>query len=101
MQGDWNPSLDVERPSAIPYFNWDSPVSNAEVRSALQSGSENDRVFWIARILREARYPDVWRYLSLAGDVLPRWEKLRTRLGRQRAFWEYLVEGWRRDGLIH
>jgi hypothetical protein len=100
MEQTWNPSLDVEHASSIPYFNWDCAVSNAEVRAALKSGSEDEKLFWIGRILREARYPDVWRYLSLTTDILPRWERVRGRLGRQRAFWEYLVEGWRRDDLV-
>lgn len=100
MARSWKPSLDVDSPSAVPYFNWDAPVSNADVRSRLRNGTEDEKVFWIARILGEARYPDVWRYLSLTEDVLPRWESVRTRLGRRRALWEYLIAGWRRDGLI-
>lgn len=98
--GGWRISLDVTAPDAVPYFNWDAPVTNAAVRRALAEGSEEDKTFWAARILREARYPDVWKYLSLRRDVLPRWEKLRAQLGRQRPFWEFLIEEWRRDGLI-
>ncbi|HKY34305.1 MAG TPA: hypothetical protein VJN18_00065 [Polyangiaceae bacterium] len=100
MASPANPSLDLVSPAAVPYFNWDAPVTNAEVRSALGSGSEDVKLFWIARILREARYPDVWQYLSLTKDVLPRWDVLRARLGRQRPFWEYLITGWRHDGLV-
>lgn len=95
-----DPSLDVKSPDAIPYFNWDAPVTNAEVRHALAHGNERDRLFWIARILSEARFVDVWEYLSLSRDVLPNWERLRGRLGRQQRFWAYLIEGWRRDGLL-
>ena len=100
MSGEWHISLDTSSPEAIPYFNWDTPVTNAEVRRALVAGSEDDKLFWIARILREARYPDVWKYMSLRNDVLPRWEVLRGRLGRRKGFWEFLVERWRRDGLV-
>jgi hypothetical protein len=63
-------SLDVIAPDAIPYFSWDAPVTNAEVRRALLEGTEEDKIFWSARILREARSPDVWKYLSLRRDVL-------------------------------
>jgi hypothetical protein len=95
-----DPSLDVESPDAVPYFNWDAPVTNAEIRRALADGSEDDKLFWTARILSEARYADVWKYLSLSRDVLPRYPRLDRRLGRKQQFWEYLIRGWQRDGLI-
>ncbi|MBX3207914.1 MAG: hypothetical protein KF764_22905 [Labilithrix sp.] len=98
--GGWKLSVDVLDPEAVPYFNWDAPVTNATVRRALVDGTEDDKVFWAARILREARYVDVWKYLSLRRDVLPRWETLRTQLGRQRPFWEFLVHEWRERGLV-
>src|SRR5262245_38004197 len=93
-------SLDTSSADAVPYFNWDAPVTNATVRRALAEGTEDDKVFWIARILREARYADVWSYVSLRSDVLPRWERLRGQLGRQRDFWEFLIKRWREDGHI-
>jgi hypothetical protein len=100
MGAGWNISLDTEDPDAVPYFNWDAPVPNRAVRSALHDGSEEDRLFWIARIMAAAQYADVWRYVSLRRDVLPRWEKLRPRLGRRRSFWEFLLARWRHDGLL-
>lgn len=90
----------MHAPDAVPYSNGDAAVTNTTVRQALREGTEDDRVYWIARILREAQYHDVWQYLSLRRDVLPRWDVLRTRLGRRRAFWEFLIDRWRRDGLI-
>lgn len=93
-------SFDLDDPDAVPYFNWDAPVTNAVVRKALADGNEEDKIFWIARILREARYPDVWKYVKLRRDVLPRWDALVTRLGRQKAFWQFLIGSWRSDGLI-
>ena len=87
MATRWQISQDVRSADAIPYFNWDAPITNAEVRRALQSGSTEDRVYWIARIMREAQYYDVWAFVSLRRDVLPLWEQLRPRLGRRRAFW--------------
>ena len=92
--------LDVARGGAVPYFNWDVSTTNAQVRAALAGDDADARLFWMARILSEARYRDVWRYLSLRRDVLPHWEALRPMLGRRRDFWEFLVEGWRRDGLL-
>jgi hypothetical protein len=100
MSTAWKVSHDVHAGDAVPYFNWDSPVTNAEVRRALRDGTPEDRLYWIARILREAQYADVWQYVSLRQDVLPMWEQLRARLGRRRPFWEFLINRWRRDGLI-
>ncbi|MEY4581936.1 MAG: hypothetical protein RL701_6639 [Pseudomonadota bacterium] len=93
-------SMDVDAPDAVPYFNWDAHVTNAEVRNALAVGSEEDKVFWIARIMREARYDDVWKYISLRGDVLPRWPLIEPHLGRWQAKWRFLIESWQTSGLI-
>jgi hypothetical protein len=93
-------ALDTETPDAVPYFNWDAPVTNSEVRRILAEGDEESRLFWIARIMTEARYDDVWRYVSLRSDVLPRWDALRGRLGRRRDLWEFLITRWRELGLI-
>jgi hypothetical protein len=100
MTDGWHISLDTERGDAVPYFCWDTPTTNAQVRSALRDGSEDAKVAWITRIMAEAQYWDVWKYLSLRADVLPRWDRIRTRLGRRRQFWEFLIDAWRHDGLI-
>ena len=92
--------MDLERPDAIPYFNWDAPVTNARVREVLAEGSEDDKVFWIAKIMREARYEDVWKYVSLRRDVLPRWPRIEPHLGRWKDKWRFLVENWQRRGLV-
>lgn len=92
--------LDLQTEDAVPYFNWDVGVTNGTVRAALRSDSIEDRVFWVARIMSEARYDDVWAYLSLDEDVLPLWSRVRPQLGRRRDFWEFLLGCWRQDGLI-
>lgn len=96
----WRISRDVLAPDAVPYFNWDAAVTNEAVRRALREGTEEDRLYWIARIMREAQYNDVWQYVSLRGDLLPRWDVVRPRLGKRRAFWEFLIDRWRHDGLL-
>jgi hypothetical protein len=93
------PPKDVLDPEAVPYFNWDAPVPNAVVRRALAQGPDEDRLYWMARILREARYDDVWAYLSLR-DVVARFDELRPMLGRRRELWEFLVSSWRKQGAV-
>jgi hypothetical protein len=100
MPSGWNISLDTTAPEAIPYFCWDVPVTNARLRELLRDGTDEDRAFWVARILAEAQYADVWKYLSLHDDVLPLWESVRSRLGRRRSMWEFLLGIWRQDGLL-
>jgi hypothetical protein len=92
--------MDLERPDAVRYFNWDAPVTNAAVRLALAEGNEDDKVFWIAKIMREARYDDVWRYVSLRRDVVPRWSRIEPHLGRWKDKWCFLIQGWKERGLI-
>ncbi|MBI5488920.1 MAG: hypothetical protein HY905_16420 [Deltaproteobacteria bacterium] len=70
-----------------------------ELRRMLRQADEEQRLVWIGRILREARYPDVWGFLTV-GDVVSRWGRLHGRLGRKNAFWDFLIASWRRHGLI-
>ena len=92
-------SHDLGRDDAQPYFVWDVPLTVADLRRLLAHPDESTRTLWMARVMREARYQDVWRFLRLA-DVLPRYSDLRRHLGRSRALWDWLIEGWRNDGLV-
>jgi hypothetical protein len=79
-------SRELESPDAQPYFVWDEPTTVADLRRHLASGDEDERLLWSARILRDARFDDVWRFLSVK-DVVAMWPRLAPRLGRRRAFW--------------
>jgi hypothetical protein len=92
-------STDLTRPDARPYFLWDEDLSVAELRRRLRAGEEGERIRLLAKLLREARDTDVWEFTSPA-EVARLLGELRPRLGRRRAFWEYLITGWRRDGLL-
>lgn len=82
-----------------PYFLWDEDVSVAELREILRgpSGPVRDRA--LGKMLREARDIDVWTFVTPAevAEALPRIER---RLGRRAAFWRFLIDGWKRDGLL-
>lgn len=92
--------MSTDDPEVVPYFCWDAPLTNAALRHVLSDGTEAEKRFWTARIMAEASYRDVWAYLSLRRDILPRWSVLRRRLGRRRPFWEFLLTRWKHDGLI-
>lgn len=91
-------STDLDRDDVQPYFIWDVPVTVGELRRHLRDPDPGVRVPWMARVMREARYWDVWRLVTL-DQVLGDWDRLRRHLGRRRRFWDFLIEGWRRDGL--
>ncbi len=82
-----------------PWFLWDVDVSDALFRERLRDADPAVRAQWQGALLREATFTEVWRYITLA-EVLRDWEHLRRHLGRRRAFWEFLLDGWRRDGLL-
>ncbi len=91
-------SLDLDDPSAVPYFLWDEPMTLAELRARLQRASRPERMRLLGRILREARDPDVWRFTTPA-ELAASWPELQRYLGRRRGFWEFLLQRWRELGL--
>jgi hypothetical protein len=82
-----------------PYFLWDVRITELEFRDRLRQRDPDARAQWQACVMREARYDDVWNYLTL-DDVVANWECIRRHLGRRRALWEFLLRGWRQDGLL-
>ena len=92
-------STDLDDPSAVPYFLWDEPMSVAELRARLASGSPDERDRLLGKVLREARDTDVWRFAT-PPELVARWPGLVRHLGRRRGFWEFLLGQWRRAGLL-
>jgi hypothetical protein len=84
-----------------PYFLWsdDDRVTDAELRTKLRSSDVHERALWEGRVLREARFRDVWKYVTLQ-QVLADWQYLERHLGRRRDFWRFTLDGWRKLGLI-
>ncbi len=92
-------STDLDDPETVPYFLWDEPMSVAQLKERLQTSSHAERTRLLAKILREARDPDVWRFTS-PDEVRQLWPEIRRSLGRRKAFWEFLLERWQIEGLI-
>lgn len=92
-------SSDLDDPEASPYFLWDDPMTNRELRQRLLTASPPERTRLLAKILREARDTDVWKYTTPEA-VARAWSDLSLHLGRRRAFWEYLLGAWARQGRI-
>lgn len=91
-------TTDLSSPEAVPYFLWDEPLTVAELRRRLAESSEPERDRLLGKLLREARDPDVWLFVSL-DDVRAAWPRVARHLGRRRRFWEFLLEAWERQEL--
>lgn len=92
-------SSDLRDPDAYPYFLWDDPMTNRELRRLLRTASPPERTRLLAKILREARDIDVWEYTTPEA-VSQSFPALSLHLGRRRAFWKYLLGCWQRQGRI-
>lgn len=92
-------TTDLSDEHARPYFLWDESRTVGEFRAALRAASPDEWTRLVGKLMREARDVDVWRFVSPA-DVWGRFGAVRPYLGRRRAFWEYLLDGWHRDGLL-
>ena len=58
-----------------------------------------DRSYLIAQLMRNARPDDVFSFLS-PRDLLEAWPQVEELLGKQRAFWEWLLRIWEDQGLV-
>jgi len=92
-------STNLENPECVPYFLWDEPMTVADLRHRLASASRPEQIRLLAKILREARDTEVWGFTT-PEEILRRWNELAPRLGRRRAFWQFLLDEWKRHGLL-
>jgi len=92
-------SSNLSDPAAVPYFLWDGPMTVAELRERLLTGSRPERIRLLAKILREARDTEVWRF-TCPEAVAREWRSLALHLGARRAFWEFLLRTWTAQGRL-
>lgn len=92
-------STNLDDPNAIPYFLWDDPMTVSELKQKLRDASEPERNRLLAKILREARDTEVWKFTS-PREVIALLPKLSLHLGRRRGFWEWLIGEWCRQRLV-
>lgn len=71
----------------------------SELRQRLKMASAAEQTRLLAKVLREARDTDVWKFTS-PEEVWRRWPALAHHLGRRRGFWEFLLDRWHQEGLI-
>ena len=57
--------LDLSNDENIPYFMWDYKYTIGQIKAKLREGQEAERIWLMAKIMRDARYCDVWKFISL------------------------------------
>ena len=89
------------RPPAVQTadFLWDSTIPADRFGAAVNDPGDPDHDAWLALLLREARPDLVWCWTT-PDHVAQHLGRLGPRLGRKRAFWEWLIASWRRLGLL-
>lgn len=92
--------LDISRDDVIPYFMWDYQYTVGQIKEMLANGPESRRLWLIAKIMRDARYSDVWKFISLQDFLEHRERLMQGRLGRKKAFWEFIHSRWIKYGII-
>src|SRR5688500_3843091 len=92
-------ATDLSDGSAVPYFMWDEPLTLDDLRSRLAGSDEAERTRLAAKVMREARFDEAIQLVPVA-RIVAEYPRLRTNLGRRRAFWDFLIAEWRSLGLI-
>lgn len=92
-------TTDMSRGERRPYFFWDEDVSIDELRALLHGDDSAERQRLLGKMLREARDIDVWHFVT-PEEVAQALPELGRRLGKRRPFWEFLIRGWREDGIL-
>ncbi|MGD2155085.1 MAG: hypothetical protein PVG79_17605 [Gemmatimonadales bacterium] len=92
-------TIDLQDGDARPYFLWTEDLTLDEFRGRLSEADEPERLRLLAVLLREARDLDVWKFVT-PEEVAAALPRIAYRLGRRRRFWEFLIEGWREDGIL-
>lgn len=100
MKKEEHDLLDVSRDDIVPYFMWDYQYTVGEIKKMLAEGDENQRLWLIAKIMRDARYSDVWKFISLQDFLKYRERLMRGRLGLQKDFWQFMYSRWIQHGIV-
>ena len=83
--------------SGRPYFLWDVDVTMAAFRVSLASSDDNERAYWVGKMMRQAKPDDALSFVS-AAEMRRLWPLLERNLGRTRPFWEWLLAEWQKHG---
>jgi hypothetical protein len=80
-------------------FAWDRHETAEGLRRKLAAAPPDQWADLAAWILREARVPEVWDFIT-PEELAKNWDLLEPRLGRRRDLWAYLIKTWRELGKL-
>lgn len=92
--------LDLSRDDIVPYFMWDYRLTVGQIKDKLAHGTEAERLWLMAKIMRDARYCDVWKFITLQDFLQHRERLMAGRLGLLKGFWQFLYSRWIQYGII-
>lgn len=80
-------------PQGRPYFLWDVDLTLAQLHEKLHASDEDERLYWIGAVLRQAKPDDS---IVLLGKPIIQWAvpRLAGRLGHHEPMWRWLVDRW-------
>lgn len=84
---------------AHPYFLWDMEMTLDEFRQKLDHPDPVVRAFFIGKLMRQAKPDDVFQFVSLR-RIVDLWPQIERHLGRTRDFWTWLLDTWKRQGVL-
>lgn len=82
-----------------PYFLWDECLTWEQLQAILDNPSHPQFLYYLGKTLREADYGDIWKLVSVQ-SVLLHFNHILPFLGRKREFWQFLINGWKKLGLL-
>lgn len=77
----------------VPYICWDRNWTVGDIRGRLAGLGWPEKADLAAWIMREAKFQDVWVFLT-PEEVGSHISLLLPKLGRRRELWEYIVRTW-------
>jgi hypothetical protein len=82
-----------------PYFLWDVDMTMDEFMERVATAEPAVRASLIGKMMRQAKPDDALQFVS-AQQIADQFPLLEKHLGRTREFWAWLLDEWRRRGII-
>jgi len=77
-----------------PYFLWDLDMTLEAFRALLCDPDADVQAYFAAKLLRQAKPDDVFRFLTLE-EIGRLWPRIRGSLGWTGPFWTWLLGEWK------
>ena len=82
-----------------PYFLWDVDMTLDELTRQLAEADLPVRAYLTGKVMRQAKPDDALQFIS-AQQMADLWPHLEKHLGNKRDFWSWLLEEWKRRGMV-